>query len=306
MNNNYLLTKIARLYYEEGYTQQEIALKLAISRPQISKLLKRARESGIVKIEIIDEERFGVLEIELAEKYSLKEVIVVPSHSDVKTQLALGGSEYFRRVVRNGLVVSLSWGSTLRKFVDIIDLQKTYNIEIVPLMGGMGTVGNKITSSEIARTLAEKIGGIHYVIHAPVVVKDKKTKSALMEEEVIKEIFEKAKTSNFSFVGIGRLTDRSTMVQEGYIEKSDFLELKENNIIGDICTTFFDENGDVVQTELNDRIIGIDIRDLKGKSTIVGIAGGEYKKEAILGALRGGFLDVLITDKEVALFLKSV
>ena len=95
------------------------------------------------------------------------------------------------------------------------------------------------------------------------------------------------------------------MIREGYLEKNDFLQLKKNNIIGDICTTFFNENGNVIHTELNDRIIGVDIRELKGKTTIVGIAGGDYKKKAILGALKGGFLDVLITDKDVALFLKN-
>ncbi len=87
--NSYLLTKIARLYYEEGYTQQEIANRLAISRPQISKLLKKARKQGIVKIEIIDkEEDFGVLEIKLSKKFSLNEVIIAPSLNDIKTALA--------------------------------------------------------------------------------------------------------------------------------------------------------------------------------------------------------------------------
>ncbi len=303
--NSYLLTKIARLYYEEGYTQQEIANRLAISRPQISKLLKKARKQGIVKIEIIDkEEDFGVLEIKLSKKFSLNEVIIAPSLNDIKTALALKGSEYLKRILRDDLVISLSWGSTLRKLVDIADIRKNYKMEIIPIMGGMGNKGNKITSSEIARTLAEKTGGIYYVIHAPVIVKTAEMKEGLLKEEVIGEIFKKAKKADFAFVGIGKITDTSTMIREGYLEEKDFQLLKKENVIGDICATFFDIQGNVIDTELSKRIIGLDVRELKD-SIVVGIGGGEEKREAILGALRGGFLDVLITDEETGLFLEN-
>ncbi len=303
--NSYLLTKIARLYYEEGYTQQEIANRLAISRPQISKLLKKARKQGIVKIEIIDkEEDFGVLEIKLSKKFSLNEVIIAPSLNDIKTALALKGSEYLKRILRDDLVISLSWGSTLRKLVDIADIRKNYKMEIIPIMGGMGNKGNKITSSEIARTLAEKTGGIYYVIHAPVIVKTAEMKEGLLKEEVIGEIFKKAKKADFAFVGIGKITDTSTMIREGYLEEKDFQLLKKENVIGDICATFFDIQGNVIDTELSKRIIGLDVRELKD-SIVVGIGGGKEKREAILGALRGGFLDVLITDEETGLFLEN-
>ncbi len=303
--NSYLLTKIARLYYEEGYTQQEIANRLAISRPQISKLLKKARKQGIVKIEIIDkEEDFGVLEIKLSKKFSLNEVIIAPSLNDIKTALALKGSEYLKRILRDDLAISLSWGSTLRKLVDIADIRKNYKMEIIPIMGGMGNKGNKITSSEIARTLAEKTGGIYYVIHAPVIVKTAEMKEGLLKEEVIGEIFKKAKKADFAFVGIGKITDTSTMIREGYLEEKDFQLLKKENVIGDICATFFDIQGNVIDTELSKRIIGLDVRELKD-SIVVGIGGGKEKREAILGALRGGFLDVLITDEETGLFLEN-
>ncbi len=301
--DTYLLVKIARLYYEEGYTQQEIAKKLSISRPQISKLLKKARDKGIVKIEILyKEEDFSALEISLSRKFNLNEVMIVPSYADIKDALALGGGKYLKRVLKDNLIISLSWGSTLRRLVDTLEVKKKYKIDVVPIMGGMGNRGSKITSSEIARTLSEKIGGVHYVIHAPVVVKDVSTKKALLEEDVINDIFKKAKNADFSFVGIGRITDTSTMIREGYIKREDFEELKDKGVVGDVCTTFFDIEGNVIDTELNKRIIGLDVRDLKN-STIVGIGGGREKREAILGALRGGFIDVLITDKDTGAYL---
>ena len=305
--NNYLLTKIARLYYEEGYTQQEIAYMLSISRPQISKLLKKAKDKGIVKIEVMGEEKdFGSLEILLSKKYSLKEVIISPIHNDIKTSLAMKSIEYIKRVLRENMIISFSWGSTLRKIVDLIELPKSYNkIEVVPVMGGMGKIGNKITSSEIARTFAEKIGGIYYVIHAPVIVKYKSIKEALLKEDIIAEIFTKAKQSNISFVGIGQLSKNSTMVKEGYLSKNDFHILKNEGIIGDICTTFFDKDGKVIHTEIDERIIGVSIGDLKKHSLVVGIAGGKEKKDAIVAVLKGKFIDVLITDEETAIFLKN-
>ncbi len=301
--NTYLLVKIARLYYEEGYTQQEIAKKLSISRPQISKLLKKAKDRGIVKIDIVyEKEDFSALEIALSKKFNLHEAMIVPSYSDIKDALALAAGEYLKRILRDNITISLSWGSTLRRLVDMLEVKKKYKVDVIPIMGGMGNRGSKITSSEIARTLSEKIGGTHYVIHAPVIVKDISTKKALLAEDVINEIFKKAKNSNFSFVGIGKITDTSTMIQEGYLKRADFQELKDKGVVGDICTTFFDIEGNVIDTELNKRIIGLDVRDLKN-STIIGVGGGREKREAILGALRGRFINVLITDKETGTYL---
>ncbi|HID15269.1 MAG TPA: hypothetical protein EYP16_00480, partial [Candidatus Atribacteria bacterium] len=264
-------------------------------------------DKGIVKIEVIGEEKdFGSLEILLSKKYSLKEVIISPIHNDIKTSLAMKSIEYIKRVLRENMIISFSWGSTLRKIVDLIELPKSYNkIEVVPVMGGMGKIGNKITSSEIARTFAEKIGGIYYVIHAPVIVKYKSIKEALLKEDIIAEIFTKAKQSNISFVGIGQLSKNSTMVKEGYLSKNDFHILKNEGIIGDICTTFFDKDGKVIHTEIDERIIGVSIGDLKKHSLVVGIAGGKEKKDAIVAVLKGKFIDVLITDEETAIFLKN-
>ncbi len=303
--DTYLLKKIARLYYEEGYTQQEIADNLTISRPQISRLLKRAREEGIVKIDIIDkEEDYSALEVRLAKKFRLNEVIIAPLQRNIKDSLAVKGSEYLGRILRDHLTISFSWGSTLQKVVEMIEISKVYKIEVIPTMGGMGSRGNSITASEIARRFAEKIKGIYYVIHAPVIVNSKLIKEELLKEEIINEIFKKAKKADFSFVGIGKISPTSTMLREGYLKKEDFQILKGKSVLGDICATFFDKDGNVVETEVNERIIGLDVRELRD-STIVGIGGGPEKKDAILAALRGGFLDVLITDEETGLFLKN-
>ena len=92
-------------------------------------------------------------------------------------------------------------------------------------------------------------------------------------------------------------------MQLGYLTAADVRDLREQGVAGDILGQFFDADGKVADVPIHDRRIGIDLSDLKYIPKVVGVAGGLHKVPAILGALRGGFLDVLVTNELAAVRL---
>jgi DNA-binding transcriptional regulator LsrR (DeoR family) len=141
------------------------------------------------------------------------------------------------------------------------------------------------------------------VIPTPIVASTPELAAALKAEPAIQQVLQQACGVEQAIVGVGTPTADATIVQMGYLEALDVRELSDHHVVGDILGQFFDASGSVVQLPIHDRRIGIDLSDLAQIPKVVGVAGGLHKAEAILGALRGGFLDVLVTNELAALRL---
>ena len=94
-------------------------------------------------------------------------------------------------------------------------------------------------------------------------------------------------------------------VSGNVFSREERAELQRLGAVGDICFRFFTADGEPIKSPLMKRVIGIDLAKLRGCKRVVGVAGGGAKVQAILGALRGGLLDVLITDHRTAEALAS-
>jgi len=301
-----LLVRISQMYYEENLTQEKIALKFGLSRPRVSRLLDEARKLGFVTISVkAPYSDYGGLESGLERIFGLKEAIITldeknTSEDEIKRKLGEAAAVFLERRIREGDIISVSWGTTLREFSNALNPRKKTKIKVVPMIGGIGHIGDGIHCNEIARKVSEAFGGAYYLLHAPVVFPETKAKQAVENDINIREVLRMANKADLAFVGIGTTKGKSVIVNSGYLSKEELAELARNGAVGEICVNFYDKNGTPYNTSLDGRKIGPGLEDLKKIKIVVGVAGGKEKTKAILGALRGGYIDVIITNEGVA------
>jgi len=299
-----LMAKVADLYYLRTLTQQQIAVRLGLSRPTVSRLLTRARATGIVRIEVTQPEgTHQRLEHELEEGFGLREAIVIPgrSESPTVTRRALGQAtaEYLDRAFKGGERVGISWGTTLKAVVDSVRPRALATV-VVPLVGGLGQAAPEIHANELARRLAELHGGRVHLLHAPAIVARRSVREALLSDERIGHVLELARRVDVALIGIGALVPSSTLIESGYISAAEMAAVRRQGAVGDICTRAFSSDGVPLVGDVATRILAIDLEDLARIPLVIGVAGGLEKADAILGALAGGLVDVLVTDSIAA------
>lgn len=294
-----LMAKVADLYYLRDLTQQEIADRLGLSRPTVSRLLRRSRAAGIVRIEVVPPDAMHhALERELEERFGLREAIVVSGQGDAQaTQGALGraAARFLERNVKRGSPVGISWGTTLRAVVDHLR-RRPLRPTVVPLVGGVGQISPGIHANDLAHAIADIFEGRVHLLHAPAIVASRGVRQALLRDSGIAKVLALARQVEVALVGIGGLVPSSTLVQSGYFSASDLAALRRRGAVGDICTRPFALDGSSVDGDLDHRILAIELRHLRRIPTVIAVAGGAVKAEAISGALAGRLVDVLVTD----------
>ncbi|MCR4425226.1 MAG: sugar-binding transcriptional regulator [Firmicutes bacterium] len=302
-----LLHQVANQYYELDKTQEEIAQALGISRSQVSRAIKQARAEGIVVIRVVPPGLdFSDLRAELCERFGLRDAVVIsgeggPSHL-VTQNLGKAGAEYLAERAKPGLVVGVSWGATLRELASALSTARprARDLLTVPLLGGLGQASVELQVNDIASRIAKALGGSHLYLHAPSFVDTPEAHAAITSDSNIKRVVDMWDRLDIAVVGIGCLKPPSTLLQEGGFSDEDLGRLETAGTVGDMCMRFFDIEGKPVDTYLDGRIVGVGLDQLRKARMVVGVAGGENKTDAILGALHTGVLDVLITDDVAA------
>jgi deoxyribonucleoside regulator len=313
--NQSLLSKVAQMYYEQELSQQEIAERLRTSRPTISRMLEQARSTGIVTITVkAFNDHITRLEKELEKTFNLNEVAVLSlssvGDSDEKKALGEAAANILQRIVRSSDVIGISWGTSLRETVDALSPQIIPGLTAVPLVGGMGQEFRyEIHSNSLVVDLARKFSGKSCVLHAPAIVATEELKKAILEDPESRSIMDMAKKANIALVGLGALNEFATMIKTGFFSMQDFEEIARRGGVGEICSVFFDRNGSDCEIDINKRVIGIGPKELKEIETVIAIVAGVKKEEALHAALRGQFINVLVTDEQTAekvLLIESV
>ncbi len=299
-----LMAKVADLYYLRTLTQQQIAVRLGLSRPTVSRLLTRARATGIVRIEVTQPEgTHQRLEHDMEEGFGLREVIVIPgrSESPMATRRALGqaAADYLDRALKGGERVGISWGMTLKAVVDSMRPRPLETV-VVPMVGGLGQAAPEIHANELARRLAELHSGRVHMLHAPAIVARRAIRDALLSDERIGHVLELARRVDVALVGIGALIPSSTLIESGYVSVAEMTAVRRQGAVGDICTRAFSADGVPLTGDVATRILAVELEDLERIPLVIGVAGGLEKADAILGALAGGLVDVLVTDSIAA------
>lgn len=296
------LIKVARKYYEEDCMQGDIAKELNISRPQVSRMLKKAKEIGIVKINIVDPwDSLREMENEIASYFNLKRVILIEGQkgSTMQQQLGYAAAQFLGEILKEDDIVGISWGTTLYQMVSQMAMLKKDNIKVVQIKGGVVQKNQEINSFDIASTLAKKLSAELFYLPIPVVLENVEVKDIICKEPSIKEIVELGEKANVAVYSIGYIGKECTIARSGYLSSDELDKMYQKGAVGDICSRFFTKEGRIYNQALNDRTTSISLEQLKKKEYAIGIAGGEHKIEAVIGALRGGYVNTLITDKVV-------
>jgi len=307
----HLLIKISKQYFEDGLTQQEIADTLRTSRSTVSRLLSKARDENIIQISI--EPPPGIypeLEKSLERHFGLIEAVVVETFnhdSPHGTARELGpvAADYLERTIQTNDVIGFAWGTTMKTMVDAMQPKTVLGVKVVQMNGGLTPQMTDVHATSLTRNLAARLGGECYILQAPGVVDSPQTQQTFMADAQVHQVFDLAGGANMAFFGIGTIAADTLWGRAGLLSESITAELKSLGAVGDIMSRYYDKDGALVNSSLCQRVVGIPIEQLLRINRRVGVAGGKDKFEAILGALRGQYLNVLITDHITAQKLDS-
>lgn len=305
-----LMIKVCDLYYNQNISQLQIAKTLNLSRPTVSRLLASAREQGVVKIHITNLEsiEYWKLERELEKQYSLREVIIVDSGSsedELKQALGSAGARYLEYVIKDGNKVGVSMGSTLHQVVSSLSNPSASDVTFVPLVGGVGQVRMELHSNSLAETLSRIYKGRFLPLHAPARVSSALIRDELLKEESVSSVIRLADRLDIAVVGIGYPNENSAIKATGYFKENEIESLINRKVVGELCMQFYNIEGDTSPYRNDNNVIGMDIRTLRKVPISIGIAGGIEKLSAIKGAIKGGYINTLITDIQCASALAS-
>jgi len=304
MTDMTLMVKIARLYFENGKTQAEIAKELDITRLRVIELLKSAKTEGVVRIEIINpQEDFHSLEDNVARKFGLKKVIVASSNGEdsamLLNRLGKAAASYLNDIIGFNDVLGIGWGLSILEISKCLKDYGKKSIVSVPLIGGGNETQMQYDVNDLTKKFATAFGGEAFSLFAPAIVDNKIIRDAIISDSQISRIYDFWNKMKVALIGIGTMTKEFPSVFNNNFSAHP-IDFRGLGISGDILSRFYDINGCNIDLEMHERMIGIDFHALKQVDTVIGVAGGLAKYDAILGAIKGKIINVLITDENVA------
>ena len=301
-----LLARVAHLYYEEQLTQNDIANQLDISRVKVHRLLKEARDCGVVRIAVRwPLARNGVLEAQLAEAFELKEVVVVGrdgtgGHPSA-ARLGPAGARVLEQSLRSGQTMAVCLGRATRSVIDAVQPGELSGIGVVQAIGNRPLPDRDYDASALAGRLAEKFGGDVTFLRAPPVADSPAAAALMTGQRDIGSSLAAARSADLALVGVGSMEpESSAMFRSGAVTADELTEARSRGAAGDLAWRLLDDNGELVDCSLSDRVIGVSIEDLRAIGTTLAVAAGAAKVRPILAALRSGAIDVLCTDTPTA------
>lgn len=294
-----LMIKAAWYYYVENYTQQNISKLLGVSRSKVVSLLETARQTGVIQFSICQSNGDRMqTERALMSRFGLSDAFVIPGGSTLPSpneSIAQAAAMYILRRAEPNAFINMGYGDTTSRILNHLATSAQAPLNLVSLSGGVSYYLPNMHSGVFNAKL--------YLMPAPLLVSSKAMREALMQEPDMMEIFRMIPLSSMSVVGIGAMDDGATIRSNGILSKNDFTVLTMRGAVGDLLSHFMDKNGQLISADLEDRLISLSLSNLRALNNVIGVAGGVGKTDAILAALRGRYLDVLITDEDTALRL---
>ena len=307
-----LMISVAVDYYENELSQLQIAEKFKISRVTVSSMLRKSRLAGIVDIRVNKKPSLAFsVRTELQSCLHMDGVVVCASDADEthsRILVARAASDFLKERLHDGATIGISYGTMLYETVNQLLVRKHYQgIQVVQLLGCLGSRDPKQDGFELARALSAKIDGSYRIIQAPLIVQEPHLKDMLMNEPRIAETLELARSANIAVLGVSsNLPEISGIVRAGFLSRDESAGLYEEGAIGNVCGIHFDINGEILPLSLNSRTIALSPDEIRAIPTRMAVACGVRNADAILGAVRAGFASVLITDTDAAIRILSL
>lgn len=305
--SNDLLTEIAVAYYQDGATQEEISKKFGVSRAKIGRLLKQARDEGIVEITVKYHPVYSAkIEQRLIERFGVKRALIALDQPDEESQrMQVGGlvSNYLAQTLRGGTVVTVGQGRNVSAVAHHMGVIAPRDCKFVCGIGGIHPRGGRFNADHICRQLAKKYGGTSETLYAPAYAENRDQKMAFMQNATVKQTLDLARKADVAVVGVGDMSENSYMVDLGWFTADEVVQSRLNQgVVGDFAGyDFFDIQGRAANTVMSDRVIGLGLEEFRRISEVIAIASENSKPMALLGALRTGVVDVVATSVSNAL-----
>jgi DNA-binding transcriptional regulator LsrR (DeoR family) len=308
------LADVAQQYYLEDLTQEQIARGMGVSRSHVSRMLKVARERGIVEIRIHHPLRTAPdLQQGLLAALPLIDTLVLAAvedsrsgpqgqdaSGDVARQLGVLAARYLDERITDHAIVGIGWGSTVYHVVTSGYLRRKQSISVVQLMGSVGGATPDIDGGQVASRLGRALGGKVYYLQAPMVVTDAGVRTGLLRDQHIGKTLELARRANVLLVSVGAVTQASGIFRAGYLTEMDLEYIKGQGAVGDICGVYFRQDGSPCSLELEERTIAAGGDAMRRAALRVGVGWGAAKALPSIGAIRAGLINTLVTDEECA------
>ena len=280
----------------EDNTQAQIAEVMGISRAKVIRLLEEARAQGIVQFSFRknDSQRISAEQL-LIDRFGLKDAFVVPTPLDssaINQSIAQSAAHYVSDHLREDGYLNIGYGDTVSRMLGFLAKNREESLNVVSLTGGVSyylpTVGTTAYSMRL------------FLTPSPLVVSSRQVRDALLDEKSLQDVSTMTEYADMSVVGIGAAVEGATVLRNGILNEGELAVLKMQGAVGDILNHFVDKDGNLIQTEIEDRVISTDLDKLRQLKNVVGVAGGKDKVTAIKAVLNGGYLNVLITDSDTA------
>ena len=305
-----ILVTVASLYYDQNQNQQQIADRLEISRSSVSRMIKEARDRGIVEIQIKRPlYRNYQLEQALLDRFGIRDAYVLLTGNLGEADVVLNAigrlaASYLNRVIDGlppGSSIGIAWGTGAYAAANALSVNQEKQIDVVQLLGSVGAPNPLIDGPDLARMLASKLGGRHFYLHAPVLVEQNGLRDMLYRESAVRDALARIDDLAAAVTGIGTVQpEASSFLRTGHLTVAELEALQAQGIVGETCGRFFDQNGRSDGYEINEHVVGIELDALQKIPRVVAVAHGLPKVKAILGALRGKLMTVLCTDDVTA------
>ncbi|MFB9375921.1 sugar-binding transcriptional regulator [Kineococcus gynurae] len=298
---------MARLYHVRGLRQSEIAERLHISQSRVSRLLSQAEAAGVVRtIVVLPTGLHSDLEDDLEQRFGLREAHVVEAVADDEDELArdlghVASSVLAANPLRATTVGYTSWSRTLRHCVEALAPGGSHAERVVELLGDLGSPALQHEAAQSTEHLAHLLGATPLYLRTPGVLLDAGTRAALLDHNAHAQRSLSAMDDlDVALVGIGPARTAPPLGGDTFFTDEQFARARELGAVGEVCLRFLDADGHVLSTPFDDLVVGVTAEQLASAGTRFAVAGGQGKHAAILAALRGRWVDVLVTDTGTA------
>ncbi len=296
-----LMIDISVNYYLEGKTQSQIAKEFYISRPKVSRMLKAARERNIVEIKVnYDSSDSNMLKRDIMNIFGVKNVFLVPtlsSEEETLKEVSKAAAYNVSKLIKDGMTIGVSWGKSIMTTTKFFRKKKFKDIHIVELFGTSNNNKDFDAISGASRDLANKLGAFLHPLAAPVYVKNKEARDIIKNIPLVNIALSKIDDADFILTSLGTVDSGSkSAIWEDYTDDNVKDEVLSKGGVGFILAHFYDINGQFLELEFHDYVVGITTDQIKGKK-IVCVCAGLKKSKALFGALKGGLIDTLVCDE---------
>jgi DNA-binding transcriptional regulator LsrR (DeoR family) len=291
-----MLYTVARMHYVAEVSQVKIARQMGLSTATVSRLLARARAEGIVRIEVRNPAEPDTLGETLAQRLGLTMVSVndLPGHS-LPAALAIPlGHMLVAAAPQPGAVIAVGWGRAIRAVLET-GLPSLPGVHVVPATGGLQQQAGHFQINEFVRHAATQFGGQPHFIHAPY-LPSAGSRASFLEDPAIQDSVALWNRIDIAVLGVG--LPPALNPPEASVATASERSLTE--VAGDVIRHYFDAKGSLINWDGAKRLIAASPDQLRRARLCIGVASGQAKSAAIIGAARAGLINALVTDVTTA------